>query len=91
MPLQPLAELDQSTKDQMAVVFSTLLLHDAGEEVSEDKINEVLNKAGLTVEPYWPGLFLGAIGDKPITDFLQVSGGGAGPAQTGGAAAEEEV
>ena len=33
MPIQPLAELDQSTKDQMAVVFSTLLLHDAGEEV----------------------------------------------------------
>merc|ERR1712222_9921 len=84
MSMKPLAELDQATKDQMAVVFATLLLHDTEQEVSEDSLNNVLSKAGVKVEPYWPGLFLGAIGGKDISEFLTVSGGGGSGGQAGG-------
>lgn len=92
MSIQALDQLDTATKNQMATVFSVLLLHDAEQEVTEASIQKVLSTAGITVEPYWPGLFLGAIGDQDIASFLTVSGGGAGagPAQTGGAVAAEE-
>merc|ERR1712203_713743 len=90
MSLQPLDQLDQGTKDQMAVVFSILLLHDNGQEVTEDSIVDILAKAGLKVEPYWAGLFLGAIGGKDISEFLTVSGGGCGGGQTSGDAGAQE-
>lgn len=77
-------QLPETTRDQMACVYSTLLLHDDGQEVSEENLNKVLKAAGLSVAPYWPSLFINAIGDKPIDSLLSV-GGGAAPA--GGAAA----
>eukprot|EP00178_Gracilaria_changii_P007240 TRINITY_DN2312_c1_g1_i2.p2 TRINITY_DN2312_c1_g1~~TRINITY_DN2312_c1_g1_i2.p2 ORF type:complete len:113 (-),score=22.06 TRINITY_DN2312_c1_g1_i2:27-365(-) len=93
MSQTPFNELDQATREQYACVFATLLLHDAGQEATEENINNVISKSGNTVAAYWPGLFLSALEGKDIGDFLQVSGGGAGagPAQTGGndAPAEE--
>lgn len=93
MSQTPFTELDQNTKDQYACVFATLLLHDAGQEATEESINNILSKSGNTgVAAYWPGLFLSALEGKDIGDFLQVSGGGAGagPADGGDAEAEEE-
>lgn len=95
MSIQAIENLDKATKDQMACVFATLLLHDAEQEVSEAAITKVVAAAGLTVEPYWPGLFLGAIGDQDISSFLTVSGGAGGAgagtgAQPAGAVEEEK-
>lgn len=81
----PFSALDKNTKDQYAVVFATLLLHDAGHETTEESINNIIAKSGNSVAAYWPGLFLTALGGKNIGDFLVVSGGsGAGPAPAGG-------
>jgi ribosomal protein L12E/L44/L45/RPP1/RPP2 len=91
----PFTSLDKNTKDQYAVVFATLLLHDAGQEATEESINNIISKSGNSVAAYWPGLFLTALGGKNIGDFLVVSGGGsgAGPAQAGttGGQAEAKV
>lgn len=63
----------------MACVFATLLLHDDGQEVSEENVKKVLAAAGLTVQPYWPALFLKAIGGRSI-DSLLTTGSGSAPA-----------
>lgn len=95
---QAFDQLPEMTRDQMACVFATLLLHDDGQEVNEEGVKKVIAATGIKVQPYWPSLFLKAIGDRDITSLLTCGGGsGAGaapaqaaPAQTGGKKPEEK-
>jgi large subunit ribosomal protein LP1 len=76
-------QLSQTTHDQYACVFSTLLLHDDGQEVNEANLKKVISESGNTVAPYWPVLFLKAIAGKSVDSLLSVGGGsgsGSGPA-----------
>merc|ERR1712151_484603 len=88
--------ISREEKAQMACTFSALMLHDAGEEITGDKISKVLKKAGVEFDSYWPGLFARALAGQNIDSFLTVSGGGgggqvaSGPAPTGGQAAPKE-
>lgn len=86
---QAFDQLPEQTRDQMACVFATLLLHDDGLELSEQNVKNVLSAAGLKVAPYWPTLFLKALQGRDLNSLLTVGGGsGAAPAQaTGGAPA----
>ncbi len=86
---QPFDQLPEQTRDQMACVFATLLLHDDGLELSEQNVKNVLSAAGLKVAPYWPTLFLKALQGRDLNSLLTVGGGsgaGAAPAQTTGGA-----
>lgn len=62
-------------KSQYAVVFSCLCLHDAGMELNEQSVNNLIKNSGNEVEAYWPGLFLNALEGKDIGDMLAVTGG----------------
>ncbi|KAG8458175.1 hypothetical protein KFE25_011706 [Diacronema lutheri] len=42
---------------ELACVYAALALHDDGVEITAEKISAMLAAAGVTVEPYWPGLF----------------------------------
>lgn len=82
-------QLPEATRDQMACVYATLLLHDDGQELSEENVKKILAAAGLKVQPYWPTLFLKAIQGRSIDSLLTVGGGagGASAAPAGGAPA----
>jgi 60s Acidic ribosomal protein len=57
--------------------YAALLLHDDGQEVSAEKINAVLKAAGVTVEPYWAGLFAKTLSVQSLDKIITNVGTGA--------------
>ena len=85
---------------ELACVYSALILHDDDVPITGEKIQAILNAAGVIVEPFWPGMFAKALEGRNIGDLLcnvgtPGSGGGgapaAGGAAGGGDAAAEET
>ena len=83
---QAFDQLPEGVKEQMAVVYATLLLHDDGQELTEETIKKVTTASGVKVAPYWPALFLKAIGGRNLKDLLTVGGGAGGAAPAPAAA-----
>ena len=83
--------------DEMCVTFATLILQDAGLDISAENIGKLVAASGNEVEPYWGPLFAGLAAEKDIEKMLLTGGGGGGGGVGGGggggggdAAAEEE-
>merc|ERR1712216_136649 len=75
----------------------SLILHDDGQEVTEDKIKTLLSAAKVDVEAYWPGLFIRAFNDTEggldkliSTPAVGGGGGGAAPGADGAAAGGDD-
>merc|ERR1712023_420005 len=77
---------------ELGCTYASLILHDDGQDVTEDKIKALLKAANVETEAYWPGLFCRAFNDfeggmdKLVTTPALGGGGGAG----GDAAAEKK-
>merc|ERR1712078_530965 len=77
---------------ELGCTYASLILHDDGQEVTEDKIKALLKAADVETEAYWPGLFCRAFNDfevgmdKLVTTPALGGGGGVG----GDAAAEKK-
>ena len=73
----------------LACTYAALILHDDGQEVTADKISEVVKASGLEIEPYWAGLFAKFLEQKSVGDLISNvgagGGGGGGGGATGGA------
>merc|ERR1712203_689100 len=79
---------------ELACTYAALILNDDGIDITADKISAILKAAKCDVEPFWPGLFAGALKDVNVSDLIANIGSGAGaaaPAAGGaaGAAVEE--
>merc|ERR1711959_731930 len=48
---------------ELGCTYASLILHDDGQEVTEDKIKALLKAANVETEAYWPGLFCRAFND----------------------------
>merc|ERR1711868_264294 len=76
---------------ELGCTYASLILHDDGQEVTEDKIKALLKAASVETEAYLPGLFCRAFNDFEggmdklvTTPALGGGGGGAGPAAAAG-------
>merc|ERR1712023_360825 len=73
---------------ELGCTYASLILHDDGQDVTEDKIKALLKAANVETEAYWPGLFCRAFNDfeggmdKLVT--TPALGGGGGPAAAAG-------
>ena len=70
----------------LACTYAALILHDDGQEVTADKISEVVKASGLEIEPYWAGLFAKFLEQKSVGDLISNVGAGGGGGGGGGAA-----
>ena len=78
---------------ELAVALAALLVHEAGKEMTADRINAVLNHAGIKVEGFWPIVMAKALANANIEDLIMNSAAAsvaAAPA-AGAAAATEEA
>ena len=85
-----LKTLSKEAKDEAVCTLAALLLHDAGAEITADKLNEVITASGNSVEKYWPGMFAGLVAKVNVAELIKSStapgAGGAGPAAAAPAA-----
>jgi len=80
------------SNDELACVYAALILADDNVDIKGDKISAILKAANYEIEPYWPGLFAGALEGVKITDLIKNVGSApvAGPAQAAPVAAADE-
>merc|ERR1712025_649144 len=70
---------------ELACTYAALILNDDGIDITADKLTAILKAAKVDVEPFWPGLFAGALKDVDVTSLISNIGSGAGSAPAGGA------
>ncbi len=78
----------------MELVYAALTLHEAGKEVNEENLQEIVDAAGLEVEDTEIKALVAALEDVDIEEAMETAvatGGAAAPAaDTGAEEAEEE-
>lgn len=75
-----------ASTEELACVYSALILQDADTPVTAEKMATILKAANTTVEPFWPGLFAKAIESIDLKGLITNVGAGAGAPAAAGAA-----
>ncbi|GFX76399.1 60S acidic ribosomal protein P1 [Trichonephila clavipes] len=80
------------SSDEVACVYSALILQDDDIAITAEKINTILKAAGVEVEPYWPTLFAKALEAVDLKQLITsvgsgIGAGGGAPSATAGAPA----
>merc|ERR1712098_280609 len=57
---------------ELACTYAALILNDDGIDITADKLTAILKAAKVDVEPFWPGLFAGALKDVDVTSHTLV-------------------
>lgn len=83
------------SNDELACVYAALILADDNVDIKGDKIASILKAANYEIEPYWPGLFAGALEGVKVADLLKNVGSApvasAAPAQAATTAADTKA
>merc|ERR1712141_389373 len=72
---------------EQACTYAALILQDEGLEISADNLQKLIKAAGISVEPFWPGLFAQALSSCNVAELITNIGSGVGAAPAAGAAA----
>jgi len=59
------------SNDELACVYSALILADDNVPITADKISTILKAANYEIEPYWPGLFASALEGLKVQDLIK--------------------
>lgn len=81
------------SNDELACVYAALILADDNVDIKGEKIAAILKAANYEIEPYWPGLFAGALEGVKVTDLIKNIGSApaaAGPAQAATTAGDDK-
>ena len=62
------------SNDELACVYASLILADDNVDIKGEKISTLLKAANYEIEPYWPGLFAGALEGVKVADLLKSVG-----------------
>ncbi|KAJ0971165.1 hypothetical protein J5N97_019124 [Dioscorea zingiberensis] len=68
------------TTGDIACTYASLILHDDGISITEDKISTLLKVANVNIEPYWAALFAKLLAKRPVVDLITNVGSGGGGA-----------
>lgn len=50
-----------ASPQELACIYAALILQDDDVPITADKIQAIVNAAGITVEPFWPGAYVKAL------------------------------
>jgi len=74
------------SNDELACVYSALILQDDDIAITAEKLNTILKAASVEVEPYWPTLFAKALEGVDLKQLITSVGAGVGAVSGGGGA-----
>ena len=57
---------------ELACIYAALILQDDDVAITGDKIQAILNAAGVHVEPFWPGLYANALQGVDVKVCLSI-------------------
>ena len=69
-----------ASSEELACVYSSLILQDDSSPVTAEKLSALLKAASVNFEPYWPGLFAKALESINLKDLISNVGAGVGSA-----------
>eukprot|EP01103_Thecamoeba_quadrilineata_P018434 TRINITY_DN6_c0_g2_i1.p1 TRINITY_DN6_c0_g2~~TRINITY_DN6_c0_g2_i1.p1 ORF type:complete len:121 (+),score=47.77 TRINITY_DN6_c0_g2_i1:31-393(+) len=83
------SDLTTGQREEVAVTYASLILHDDGSEITADKLSAILKAANIEVQPFLVNFFAKVAKSQNIDNFLVSGGvsGGAAPAAAAPAAA----
>ena len=67
-----------SFTQELAAVYSTLILHDAGLPITASNINTLAATANVNLEPQWGNLFSLVLSQMTLDDILASAGSAGG-------------
>jgi len=73
-----------ASQQELACIYAALILQDEGLAITGEKIQAILNAAGVQVEPFWAGLYAKALESVDVKAIISNVGSSVG---SGGAAA----
>ncbi|KAH0790446.1 60S acidic ribosomal protein P1 [Histomonas meleagridis] len=77
---------------ELAVVYAALILNDDGIEITSDKLNKLIQAAGVKLESYWVDLFAEYFKTHDVTELVKGTAlGGAAPSGGAATGAAEET
>ena len=82
MASKPVAQLNATEKEQLAVSYASFIISAQGSDVTVDSINNVLKAANLNASAELVKAFAKTLKGKKIDEFLGSVGGGSAPAAT---------
>ena len=91
--INKIEKMEASQHQELAVALAALLIHEAGKEMTAERINTILHHAGIKVEGFWPIVMAKALANTNIEDLIMNSAVAvaAAPAAGAAAAATEEA
>merc|ERR1711862_79932 len=79
-PAMP-APANQQEKEELAITYAALILHDNNLPITEENLNAILTAADVKVQPFWPRVFAKLLEGKDSAQIDDIIlGGGAAPA-----------
>merc|ERR1712014_438806 len=79
--------MGEKMASELAVTYAALILQDEGMDITADNLSTLVKAAGVSVEPFWPGLFEKALASVNVAELITNIGSGVGAAPAAGAAA----
>merc|ERR1711974_424211 len=72
---------NQQEKEELAITYAALILHDDGLPITEENLNAILTAANVKVQPFWPRVFAKILEGRDSSQIDDIIlGGGAAPA-----------